>query len=263
VVGYQGPEDKMNPHNWSKIRKIAVTMLVAWIGFIVGFASSIDSAVIQEAMKDFGVSEIAESLATGLYLVGFGFGAFFAGPISETVGRNPVYLATLSLFMVFVMASGLAKTIGQQLVFRLLAGFFGSTPLTCAGGSISDMWNAEQRTIAFPVFANAAFWGPILGPVVGGYIGQSSLIGWRWTEWITLIWSGVIMAGIVLFLPETYGPILLRWKATHLRKIPGDDRFVSEVEIRRRCSCTACCTISTDLLSCSRLSQSSCSSHCI
>lgn len=49
---------------------------------------------------------------------------------------------------------------------------------------------------------------------------------------ITLIISGLILALVVLFQPETFTPILLKWKAAHLRKITGDDRYVAEVEIR-------------------------------
>ena len=109
------------------------------------------------------MSEVTESLATGLFLIGFGCGALIAGPVSETVGRNPVYITTLSLYMVFVMASGLAPNIGAQLAFRFLAGIFGATPLTCAGGSLSDLWSPMERVYAFPVFANAAFMGPIFG----------------------------------------------------------------------------------------------------
>ena len=47
---------------------------VASIGAIVGFASSIDSSALPQAAAEFGVSEVAESLATGLFLVGFGAG---------------------------------------------------------------------------------------------------------------------------------------------------------------------------------------------
>ena len=65
------------------------------------------------------------------------------------------------------MASGLAPNIGAQLAFRFLAGLFGSTPLTCAGGSISDLWDPMERVYAFPVFANAAFMGPIFGKTCG------------------------------------------------------------------------------------------------
>jgi hypothetical protein len=183
VVGYESDDDPNDPHNWSFGRRIGCTVPLALIGAVVGFASAVDSPAIPQAAKDFGVSEVVESLATGTFLLGFGAGALFAGPVSEAVGRNPVYIGTLSLYMIFIMASGLAPNIGSQLVFRFIAGFFGSTPLTCAGGSISDLWSPLERAYTFPIFANAAFTGPLLGPVVGGFIAQSPLISWRWTEW--------------------------------------------------------------------------------
>lgn len=139
VVGYESEKDDMNPHNWSYWRRIRATMLIAAIAFIVGFASLVDSAALTQAVEDLGVSEVTESLTTGLFLVGFGFGALFAGPILETIGRNPVYIVTLAIYMIWIMASALAPNIGAQLVFRFLASFFGFTPLTCAEGSISDL----------------------------------------------------------------------------------------------------------------------------
>ncbi|KAL9083212.1 MAG: hypothetical protein Q9165_008618 [Trypethelium subeluteriae] len=206
VVGYEGEQDPLNPHNWSRTRRFAVTFMVASIGFVVGLASAIDSSILDPAAKEFG--------------------------ISETLGRNPVYISTLTLYMLFIMASGLAPSIGTQLTFRFLAGFFGSTPLTCAGGSLSDLWSPMERVYAFPIFANAAFTGPIVGPIIGGFIAQSSLVSWRWTEWITLIMSGLVLGMVCLFQPETYPAVLLKWKAAHLRRVTGDERYRAEMEIR-------------------------------
>jgi hypothetical protein len=95
VVGYEGEDDKMDPHNWSFASRISATMLIAGIGFVVGFASAIDSSALRPASQEFGVSEVTESLATGLYLIGFGAGALFAAPLSETLGRNP-YVYSIS-----------------------------------------------------------------------------------------------------------------------------------------------------------------------
>jgi hypothetical protein len=102
VVGYESENDPMNPHKWPYGTRIFAAILIASIGFIVGFASSIDSAALTQASEEFGVSDVTESLATGLFLVGFGFGALFAGPISETVGRNPVYIVTLFVYMIWI-----------------------------------------------------------------------------------------------------------------------------------------------------------------
>jgi hypothetical protein len=74
VVGYVDDKDPLNPHNWSILKRMWITLLVASIGLIVGFASSVDSAAIQQARIEFGVSEVTESLATGIYLIGFGCG---------------------------------------------------------------------------------------------------------------------------------------------------------------------------------------------
>ncbi len=89
-----------------------------------------------------------------------------------------------------------------------------------------------ERVFAFPMFANAAFLGPVIGPVLGGFIAQSTGVTWRWVEWTTLIMSGVVLALVVVFQPETYAPVLLAWKAHHLRNVTGDQRFVAEMEIR-------------------------------
>ncbi|KAJ5594166.1 MFS general substrate transporter [Penicillium hispanicum] len=182
IVGFDGPDDQLNPKNWSLRRKWVTLGIVGTTGFLVGWVSAIDSAVMKQGEEAFGVSEVAESLATSLYLIAFGFGSLFAGPFSETVGRNPVYLVTLSLLMVFIMASGLAPNFGAQLVFRFIAGLFGCTPLTTFGGSMADIFDLLDRTYAFPVCCTLSFIGPFLSPMIGAYIGQSSLISWRWSE---------------------------------------------------------------------------------
>ncbi|EKG13869.1 hypothetical protein MPH_08962 [Macrophomina phaseolina MS6] len=65
IVGYEGPHDPLNPHNWSYATRIMATFLVAGIGFVVGVASSIDAEALRPAAEEFGVAEVVESLATG------------------------------------------------------------------------------------------------------------------------------------------------------------------------------------------------------
>lgn len=231
VVGFEGKEDVMDPRNWTQALRLRATINIGLISFVVSFASSIDSAVVQRASADFKVSQVTESLATGLFLMGLGAGALFAGPVSETIGRNPVYIATLSIFMVCILASGFSPNIESQSLFRFIAGCFASTPLTCAGGSISDLWSSTERIWTFPIFAGAAFMGPVFGPVVGGFVAESSTLDWRWTEWATLALSGVVLALLILLQPETHPSTLMRWKAHQLRQLTGDDRYKAKIEI--------------------------------
>lgn len=162
-VDWTDPDDPFNPKTWSTPRRICSTLLVCVVAFIATAASAIDAAVLTKAAADFGVSEVAESLATALFLVGFGFGALLSSPLSEFVGRYPVYLGSLVVFGCWTLGAALAPTFAAQLIFRFLAGFSASTPLTVAGGSIGDLWNPLEKTFAFPLFAVPAFGGPILG----------------------------------------------------------------------------------------------------
>lgn len=91
----------------------------------------------------------------------------------------------------------------------------------------------EGRRVDADNIIGIGFWGPVLGPTMGGFIGQSNEVSWRWVEWTSLITSAVVMVSLCLFQSETYAPIILKWKATHLRRATGDDRYVSTTEIRR------------------------------
>lgn len=231
VVGWNGDDDPDNPHNWSQSKKARVVLTVGLLAFAVTLASSIDSGVIPQAAKEFGVSEVVESLATGNFLIGFGVGTLYAGPLSEIYGRNPVYVGSLSFFCIWEMASGLAPNIGAQLTFRFLAGFCGSPALTMSGGTCADVYNSVEKTYGFPLFAIPGFGGPILGPIIAAWIGPSPHISWRWTEWVSLIAGGITLAVVVLTMPETFAPQLLKWKAHHLREATGDGRFRAPAEI--------------------------------
>ena len=95
--------------------------------------------------------------STGLWLVGSGIGSMVTGPFSETFGRNPVYIGSMVIFMIFTMATALSPNLGAQLTYRFFVGFFASPPLVCGGGTISDLWSPLEKTWAFSVFAIPAF----------------------------------------------------------------------------------------------------------
>lgn len=232
VVDWEGPDDPLKPQNWSHGLRIWATVVVSLVAFAGTATSSIDSAVLPQYAAYWGVSEVAGSLATAMYLIGFAVGSQFAGPFSETLGRNIIYIVTMLIYMGFLVGCGAAPNFGSHITFRFLAGMFGSTPLTVAGGTIADLWNPLEKTYAFPLYAFIGFSGPLFGPIIGSFIGPSNL-SWRWCEWLMVILGGIVLALIVLGQPETYAPLLLSWKAEHFRKITGDDRFRSPLEVRK------------------------------
>ncbi|KIW23288.1 uncharacterized protein PV07_11499 [Cladophialophora immunda] len=234
IVEWDGPDDPLNPRNWSLFRRLSATFIISSIAFMVGAAAPIDAAVLPQAARDLGVSEVTETLAVGIFLIGFGAGALICGPFSEVLGRSGTYMVSLIFMCIWLMASALAPNIGAQIVFRFLAGFSGASPLVCAGGSVSDMFTPIEKTYVFPLFAFGGFLGPPLGPVMAAWVpGSPYLHTWRWAEWIALFTAAVVLLSAFFFQPETFPPLLLSWKARHLRRITGDKRYYAEHEIER------------------------------
>lgn len=68
VVHWEGERDPFNPRNWSMANKMCTTLVISAIGFAVTAASSIDTAILPQASAEFGVSDVVESLATGVFI---------------------------------------------------------------------------------------------------------------------------------------------------------------------------------------------------
>lgn len=162
LVFWDGPDDPLDPRNWSLPRKIWI-FTILWINvFAVDWASSADSQAGSTIAEVFGVSEEAEALSPSLYTFGIAFGALFAGPIAETVGRNPIYVLSRCLHVAWLLGAALAPNFAAQCVFRLFAGLSASILLAIHAASIADIFGPLERTIAWPIIALASFLGKSL-----------------------------------------------------------------------------------------------------
>ncbi|KAM6484835.1 MFS general substrate transporter [Trichoderma sp. SZMC 28011] len=223
-----GPEDTLNPQNWPLISRCKNLFILAFLIFTQGWAGGSQSMEISVASSTFHVSQTTENLDTAMYLFGVGTGAPFAGPLSETVGRNPVYLLAMFCYLFFVLGSAKATTFGGRITCRYFVGLFASTTLSINGSSVRDQFRDVKRAFVFPIIAWINVIGPVTAPVASGWLVSSPRLGWHWPDWITLIISGVAFSIALLFLPETYLPLLLDWRAKEYLHLTGDNRFASE-----------------------------------
>ncbi|EGU73808.1 hypothetical protein FOXB_15716 [Fusarium oxysporum f. sp. conglutinans Fo5176] len=225
-----GEDDPLNPLNWSRSGRAKNVFIICFLVFTQCWAGSAISMGNSMASEEFHVSQVAENLSTAMFLFGVGTGALFAGPISETIGRNPTYLVATALYLCFVLGSAMTPTFGGQVVCRFLVGLSASATLTINGASVNDQFRPVKRALVFPIVAWANVAAPVIAPIAGGWIVSNPNLGWRWTEWITLIISGAAFIVALFFLPETYFPLILSWKAKELRRITGDQRYTSQHE---------------------------------
>lgn len=119
----------------------------------------------------------------------------------------------------FLGGSAGSKNVATLLILRFFAGTFGASPLVNSGGTIADLFPPAQRGLALTVYCVAPFLGPVLGPVMGGFISEN--VGWRWVQGVCTIFIGIVGILGVIFIPETYGPVLLQKRASRLSQADG------------------------------------------
>ncbi|KAL0766986.1 hypothetical protein CaCOL14_010557 [Colletotrichum acutatum] len=232
VIDWTDEYDFGNPRNFSPVTKWGTTVHYGLVTFIVTFASSIFSTATEVTSELFGVSKDVMHLATALNVLGFAFGPLVFGPLSELYGRKTPLLLGLLVFCVFNIPVAVATNVETILICRFIVGFGGAAPLAIVGGALVDLFLPIERGIAVCIFAGATFMGSIFGPIVGGFVTESHL-GWRWTAWLTLIPGAVLWAILLLFIPETYGPVILQRRARELRSETGNWALHAAIEEHR------------------------------
>lgn len=192
-------------------------MLVCSGTFITSLSSAIFAPGSDSASNEFGVGAEVGKLGTTLFVLGFASGPVIWAPASELYGRKwPLTIALLA-GGIFTIGSAVAKDIQTLLICRFFAGMCGASQLTVVPGVLADIYDNTRRGIAISLYALTVFVGPFAAPFIGGFL-ATSYLGWRWTLYIPAIIGLVTGAVSVVFLRETFAPVLLITKATEMRR---------------------------------------------
>ncbi|KAI5448817.1 mitochondrial import receptor subunit tom20 [Naganishia albida] len=214
------PADHENPMTWKRAYKWSVMMIAAVATLAVSMASSTLSAATGSIRQSFPNYHIdAYVMVTSGFVLGFVVGPLLWAPAGEVSGRRNLFIGTYILFTIFNGAVVASQNIWTLIILRFLAGLAGSSPLTNAGGTVADLFSAKQRGLGMAIFAAAPFLGPAVGPICGGFLGETG--GWRWVGALIALFSGLLTVIGALFFPETYPVVLLRRRAALLSKVTG------------------------------------------
>lgn len=94
---------------------------------------------------------------------------------------------------------------------------------------MSDCFGEAERALPMSIFSFSAIFSTIAAPAYSGYIDQ--YLGWRWIQYIHIIFSGVVFLFEAAFLRESRADAILRTRAARLRKETGDGRFRAQIEL--------------------------------
>lgn len=221
------PQDPENPHNWSAFRRWLYTFILAWGVISAAYGSSSLAGGLPLVSKNFGISSEVAILSVSLMVVGFLVGPLLWAPLSEQIGRRPVYFISFFLYTIFNIPVALTKSPAGFLICRFLLGVFSSSALTNVGASIVDL-HKETRGVAIAFFSFCPYSGPVLGGIVNGFISVDS------KRYDLMVWVNMAFAGVMWILmsliPETYAPVILKKRAKKLRKLTGNSNIMTEQE---------------------------------
>jgi DHA2 family multidrug resistance protein len=124
-----------------------------------------------------------------------------SGWLSARFGRKRVLLTSVAGFVVASILCGLAQSLAEIVLFRLLQGFFGAALVPLSQAILLDIYTPAERGGAMALFGVSVMVGPVLGPVIGGWLTDN--LSWRWVFYINLPLGMLAFAGITAFVTET------------------------------------------------------------
>jgi DHA2 family multidrug resistance protein len=107
-----------------------------------------------------------------------------SGWLSAHLGRRNYFLLSIALFTIASGLCGMATSLGQIILFRVIQGLAGGGLQPSSQGVLLDAFPPEKQGAAQTMFGVAALLAPVVGPTLGGYL--TVQYDWRWIFYINL-----------------------------------------------------------------------------
>lgn len=191
---------------------IAVTVAAAVGGFLFGFDSSVINGAVDSIEENFGLSSFVTGFAVAIALLGCAVGAWFAGRLADRWGRKRVMMLGSVLFVVSSIGSGLAFSVPDLMLWRVLGGLGIGIASVIAPTYISEIAPAryrgslaslQQLAITLGIFA-ALLSDAVLQNAAGGASNELwwGLEAWRWMFLVGVV-PAIVYGVLAILIPES------------------------------------------------------------
>jgi len=193
--------------------------LVAVVVVVPTFMEVLDTTIALVALRYIAgglsaTSDDGEWVITS-YLAANAFILPITGWLSAHLGRRNYFLVSIAIFTLSSLMCGLAGSLGQLILFRVVQGLAGGGLQPSSQGILLDAFPVEKQGVAMTLFGFAVLIAPIVGPTLGGWI--TDTYSWRWVFLINVPVGVLALAGCYALLRD---PDYLVAQRTELRKQP-------------------------------------------
>src|SRR5882757_6227804 len=181
------------------INRPAITVCV----ILATLMQALDTTIANVALPHIqgSVSASQEQIAWVLtsYIVAAAIMTPPTGFLAGRFGQKRLFLVSVAGFTVASMLCGLAQSAVQIVLFRILQGAFGAALVPLSQSVLMGINPKERQGSAMALFGMAVMVGPVLGPVLGGWLTEN--YSWRWCFFINLPVGIAAFLGAWLFMP--------------------------------------------------------------
>ena len=135
------------------------------------------------------------------YIVASAIALPISGWLADRVGRKRLLLISVIVFTAASVLCATATSLGEMVLFRALQGVGGAFIVPLAQATLFDINPREKHGQAMALFGGGVMIGPILGPVLGGWLTDN--YNWRWVFLVNLPVGILCILLMARFMPKT------------------------------------------------------------
>jgi DHA2 family multidrug resistance protein len=162
---------------------------------------TIANVALPRMQTDLGATRETVTWVLTAYIVASAMAIPITGWLAEQVGRKRLFLWSVVVFVIASMLCAVAQNLATMVAFRVIQGISGAFLVPLAQSVMFDINPPEKHARAMSMFGAGVMIGPILGPVLGGYLTDN--FNWRWVFLINLPIGLIAATMMIRFLPKT------------------------------------------------------------
>lgn len=181
--------------------QIMITLIAMSAMVMQVLDTTIANVALPHMQGSLGATQDQISWVLTSYIVISAIATPITGWVASRLGRTRAFTLSVVGFTLTSIACGLAMTLPQMVLFRLLQGAFGAILTPLAQSILLSAYPRNQTAKAMGIFSIGVMVGPIMGPILGGYLTEE--FSWRWCFYINVPIGVACVAGALFFLKET------------------------------------------------------------
>ena len=186
-----------------KLVKQSGLLIPAIVGSAL-FMQTLDATIVANALptmaRDLHEDSLRLNLAISCYFLSSAMFVPLSGWMADRFGARRVLIAAIAMFTVSSLLCGISQTLLQLISARILQGMAGAMMVPVGRLLVLKTAPKSQLMRATAVLTMPALLGPMLGPVVGGFI--VTVADWRWIFYLNIPIGVLGLALVTVFIPN-------------------------------------------------------------